>query len=114
MIPHDRRSATRFDSGNLVIHSESSQGPEDQVLGMAVTLDLNEFGARIQTTEPFASGERFRFSIALKEDVVSAVGRIVHTVAALNGTFEVGIEFLEVCPEDAARIRRFCARVERH
>ncbi|MSR74434.1 MAG: PilZ domain-containing protein [Planctomycetes bacterium] len=105
MIPHDRRSARRIETGHLVIHSElPSQG---QCLGMAVTLDLNEFGLRVQTNQKFSVGERFRFSIALKEEIVSATGRIVHSEAALNGTWEVGIEFLQIAAEDIERIREF-------
>ena len=72
MIPHDRRSSTRVDTGNLVIHSEVGQDIYGQVLGMAVTLDMNEFGLRIQTSERFDSGDRFRFSVALADHIVAA------------------------------------------
>jgi hypothetical protein len=78
---------------------------------MAVTLDLNEYGARIQTTQHFDQGDRFRFSIALRDDVVTATGRVVHVEPALNGTYEVGIEFLDIHPQDVDRIRRYMASV---
>lgn len=105
MIPHDRRSSPRVETGHLVIHSElPAQG---QCLGMAVSLDLNEFGLRVQTSQKFAIGERFRFSIALKEEIVSATGRVVHCEQALNGTWEVGIEFLQIAAEDIERVRQF-------
>jgi hypothetical protein len=106
MIPHDRRSSSRTDTGNLVLHSDV--GGEGHVLGMAVTLDLNEFGIRIQTTDRFESGDRFRFSLALKDEVVAATGRVVHVAEALNGTYEVGIEFLQISSENIDRIRRHC------
>ena len=109
MIPHDRRSSTRVDTGNLVIHSEVGQDIYGQVLGMAVTLDMNEFGLRIQTNERFDSGDRFRFSVALHDQIVAATGRVVHCAQALNGTWEVGIEFLQISSEDIERIRRFCS-----
>lgn len=108
MIPHDRRSSSRVESGNLVIHSDVGQEPRDQILGMAVTLDLNEYGIRLQTTESFALGDRFRFSIALKDEVVTATGRIVHVAEALNETYEVGIEFLQISAEDIDKVRRYC------
>ncbi len=109
MIPHDRRSSTRVDTGNLVIHSEVGQNAPGQVLGMAVTLDMNEFGLRVQTNERFQRGDRFRFSVALQDEIVAATGRVVHIAQALNDTWEVGIEFLQVSSEDIERIRRFCA-----
>jgi c-di-GMP-binding flagellar brake protein YcgR len=109
MIPHDRRSATRVDTGNLVIHSEVGQEVHGQVLGMAVTLDMNEFGLRIQTSERFEPGDRFRFSVALQDEIVAATGRVVHVSQSLNETWEVGIEFLQVSSEDIEKIRQYCA-----
>lgn len=109
MIPHDRRSSARVDTGNLVIHSGVGQETERQVLGMAVTLDLNEFGIRIQTTDLFETGERFRFSVALKDEIIAATGRVVHIEETLNGTYEVGIEFLQISSQDIERIRGHCA-----
>lgn len=107
MIPHDRRSSSRVDTGNLVIHSEVGQEPKDQVLGMAVTLDLNEYGLRMQSSERFALGDRFRFSVALRDEVVTATGRVVHVAEALNGTFEIGVEFLQISAEDIERVRSY-------
>lgn len=109
MIPHDRRSSTRIDTGNLVIHSEVGQDLHGQVLGMAVTLDMNEFGLRIQTTERFETGDRFRFSVALQDEIVAATGRVVHITQTLNGSWEIGVEFLQVSSDDIEKIRQYCA-----
>ncbi len=109
MIPHDRRSVARVDTGNLLIHSEVGTPPEAQCLGLAVTLDLNEFGLRAQTADPFSIGDRYRFSIALGDEIVSATGRVVHVSQALNGTFELGVEFLQISTQDIERIRRYLA-----
>ncbi len=110
MLPHDRRSATRLESGHLVIHSEAENDPAAQCLGMAVTLDVNEFGLRMQTTDPFDVGSRYRFSVALEEEVIQAVGRIVHISQALNGTYEIGVEFLDIDSDEIERIRAYMAR----
>ena len=77
---------------------------------MAVTLDVNEFGLRMQATEPFAVGTRNRFNIALEEDVIRALGRIVHVSKVLNGTFEIGVEFLEITAGEIEKIRTYCAK----
>ena len=110
MIPHDRRSATRFDSGNLVMHADAAPLGEDPALGIGVTLDLNEFGIRVQYAEAFTVGDRFRFSIALGDDIIEAVGRVVHVSQALNGTYEAGIEFLDIAPRAVEVVRRHCRR----
>jgi hypothetical protein len=108
MFLHDRRSTSRVEAGNLVIHSDVTQEPSDQILGIAVTLDINEFGVRVQSVEPYVIGDRFRFSVALKNEIVSATGRIAHVEKALNGTHEVGIAFLQISAKDIERIRAYC------
>ena len=111
MIPQDRRSATRFDTGNLVIHSHVGAPSHTQSLGIGVTLDLNEFGVRVQYAISFSIGDRYRFSIAIGDELVEVVGRVVQVSQALNGTFEAGIEFLEVSERAVEVIRRHTRRV---
>ena len=81
-----------------------------QCLGMGVTLDLNEFGVRVQYVAPFTIGDRYRFSIALGDELIEAVGRVVHVTRALNGTYEAGIEFLEVTEHAVDMIRQHSRR----
>jgi hypothetical protein len=109
MIPQDRRSTPRVETGNLVVHSHVGS-PKVQSLGLGVTLDLNEFGVRVQYVSPFAIGDRYRFSIAIGDDLVETVGRVVHVAQALNGTYETGIEFLEVSERAVEVIRRHARR----
>jgi hypothetical protein len=111
MIPQDRRSSPRADTGNLVIHSHVGAPSQLQALGLGVTLDLNEFGVRVQYASSFTVGDRFRFSIAIGDELVEAVGRVVHVSQALNGTYEAGIEFLEVSERAVEVIRRHNRRV---
>lgn len=106
MIPQDRRSCPRNDTGNLVIHSHVGAPARIQSLGMGVTLDLNEFGIRVQYSGSFTVGDRYRFSIAIGDELVDAVGRVVHVAQVLNGTYEAGIEFLEVSERAVEVIRR--------
>jgi c-di-GMP-binding flagellar brake protein YcgR len=107
MIPHDRRNAARFDTSSLVSHSDA-EAPQATPFGLGVTLDLNEFGLRVQHADAFSVGDRFRFHIALGDDMIDAVGRVVHVARALNGTYEAGIEFLEVSPGAVESIRKHC------
>lgn len=106
MIPQDRRSTSRIETGNLVVHSHVGAPSQTQALGLGVTLDLNEFGVRVQHATSFSVGDRYRFSIAIGDELVEAVGRVVQVSQALNGTYEAGIEFLEVSERTVEVIRR--------
>lgn len=109
-MPYDRRSAPRQDSGNLIVDSDPVASDRFACLGMGVTLDLNEHGVRMQYAKPFSMGERWRFSIALGEAVVDVVGRVVHVSQTLNGTYEAGVEFLEISGSDIRKIRDHLSR----
>jgi hypothetical protein len=113
MIPQDRRSTPRNDTGNLVVHSHVGAPPRSQALGMGVTLDLNEFGIRVQYANALTVGDRYRFSIAIGDELVEAVGRVVHVAEALNGTFEAGVEFLEVGERAVEVIRRHNRKIRK-
>ncbi len=105
-IPQDRRVAERLDSGHLVIHTDVGETDLNRTLGLGVTLDLNEFGIKVQASEPIPLGERFRFSLAVGDEVIEATGKVVHINRALNGTFEMGIEFVEIYARYIEAIRR--------
>ena len=106
MMPHDRRSTARIDTGNLVVHSLTDADGEPRWQGMAVTLDLNEFGMRVQAAEELTTGERYKFSVALGDDLVLATGRVVHVAPTLNETFEIGVEFLDIPKASIEVIRK--------
>ncbi len=109
-IPDNRRVAERLDSGHLVIHTDVGETDPNRTLGLGVTLDINEFGIKVQATHPMPLGERFRFSLAVDEDVIEATGKVVHVGRALNGTFEIGIEFIEIFGRHIESVRKYVAR----
>ncbi|MEE9391531.1 MAG: PilZ domain-containing protein [Planctomycetota bacterium] len=104
-IPQERRVTQRTDAGNLVVHTDVAESDLAHTLGLGVTIDMNEFGVKVQSTDPMPLGERFRFKLALKEEVVEATGQVVHVGRCLNGTFEMGIEFLEISAQGIEKIR---------
>jgi hypothetical protein len=110
MLPQDRRSAPRIDSGNLVIHHELSPHADPAWEALGVTLDLNEFGLRAQVASEMKLGGRYRFTLALEEDLAAATGRVVHVARTLNSTFEIGVEFLQISMEDITRVRSYLRR----
>ena len=106
-LPEDRRVATRIESGNLVVHTPLSSSSAHALDGIGVTLDLSEFGLKIQCTDPLVLGERFRFSLALGDTVVEAMGQVVHITRIPNNTYEMGIEFVEISVGAIETIRTF-------
>lgn len=110
MMPYDRRSARRYDAGHLIVESDPIAMDRFAALGMGVTLDINEHGVRIQNTKPFTVGDRWRFSIALGDDIIDVIGRVVHVTQVLNGSFESGVEFLEIAGSDIRKIREHVIR----
>lgn len=107
--PQDRRIALRIDSSNLVVHNETAEKGLQRSQGLGVSLDMNEFGIRLQATEPIPLGERYRFCLAIGDEIVEALGQVVHLQRALNGTFEMGIEFLEISARHIETLRRHAA-----
>ncbi len=99
--------ATRIESGNLVVHAPLSTRSAHALEGLGVTLDLSEFGLKIQCTAPLILSERFRFSLALGDIVVEATGQVVHIARIPNDTFEMGIEFVEISVSAIGAIRSF-------
>jgi c-di-GMP-binding flagellar brake protein YcgR len=111
-IPRERRVSPRIETGHLVVHADVAETDLGRTLGLGVTIDINEFGIKIQSTEPMPLGERFRFRVALCEEVVQATGQVVHVNRCLNSTFEMGVEFLEISARDIAKIRDFLVQSE--
>lgn len=106
-IPQDRRLAERVDSGHLVTHTDVGETDPNRTLGIGVTIDVNEFGLKLQSTDAMPLGERFRFNIALNDDLIEATGKVVHVDRVLNGTFEMGIEFIEIPARHIECIRSY-------
>lgn len=104
-IPPERRVTRRVETGQLVVHTDIAEPDLGRTFGLGVTIDLNEFGLKVQSTEPMPLGEKFRFKLALRDDVVEALGQVVHVNRCLNGTFEMGVEFLEISASHIAAVR---------
>ncbi|MEZ6194291.1 MAG: PilZ domain-containing protein [Planctomycetota bacterium] len=111
-IPRERRVCPRIEAGHLVVHTDIAETELGRTLGVGVTIDMNEFGIKVQATEPMVLGERFRFRLALHEEVVQATGQIVHVGRCLNGTYEMGVEFLEISARDIGKIRDYLGAKE--
>ena len=73
--------------------------------GLAVTSVLGEGGCSFLHAEPQGAGETLFLSILVGRDLVEARVRVVYSRPQEDGSFEIGVEFLEVPEKDRERIR---------
>jgi hypothetical protein len=106
MKNEEKRKHQRFSSLNLsYICLDEDQREVKQ--GMGRTLNLSESGILLETHFPIAESHHVILSIGLGEVLVDLRGRPVHVHDTGQGTYEIGIEFID--PDDRAlrSVRQF-------
>ncbi|MCU0591444.1 MAG: PilZ domain-containing protein [Desulfobacterales bacterium] len=97
----EKRKHQRFSSLNLsYVCLDEDQKAVKQ--GMGRTLNLSESGILLETHFPISEEHHVILSIGLGEDLVDLRGRPVHVRATGQGSYEIGIEFIDP-PETALR-----------
>jgi hypothetical protein len=81
----------------------------DECMTLAFSRDLSEGGMFIETREPLQSGARInvRFHLEDQGPIVVASAKVCYVVERLG----MGVEFLEIFPEDRARIRNYISEI---
>ena len=95
-IIKDRRRFLRFNCSHLAsyirLDVEGRQCEEEKVR----TLDLSPDGLRIQTYSPISASEVLDLTVAIREKLFNARGKVIRCEPSTDGKFNVGITFLEV------------------
>ncbi len=95
-IIKDRRRFPRFNCSHLASYirfdGEGRQSEEEKV----IALDLSPDGLRIQTYSPISESEVLDLTVALREKLFNARGKVIRCEPSTHGKFNVGIAFLEV------------------
>lgn len=106
MTNAEKRKHHRFSSLNLsyVCLDENEKVVKQ---GMGRTLNLSESGILLETYFPISATHSVILSIGLGDDLVDLRGRPVHVRASGQGSYEVGIEFVDPEETTLRRIRRF-------
>jgi hypothetical protein len=94
----ERRRTTRHSFG--AVAEVTDVGSKKYVV--ALTRDLNAFGCFITTTRPFSEGTTLRLRITSSGAQFNAIGKVTGNVTSLG----MGIEFVEIAPEDRAVIEK--------
>ncbi len=92
----DRRRFLRFNCSHLASYirfdKEGRQCEEEKV----ETVDLSPDGLRIQTYSPISTDEVLDLTLAIREELFNARGKVTRCEPSTEGKFNVGIAFLEV------------------
>lgn len=95
-ITKDRRRFLRFNCSHLTSYirfdEEGRQCEEEKVKAV----DLSPEGLRIQAYSPIPASEVLDLTVAIREKLFNARGKVIRCEPSDDGKFNVGIAFLEV------------------
>ncbi|MCK5554022.1 MAG: PilZ domain-containing protein [Deltaproteobacteria bacterium] len=95
-IIKDRRRFPRFNCSHLASYTrfdeEGRQCEEEKVK----TVDLSPEGLRIQAYSPIPANEVLDLTVAIREELFNARGKVIRCESSAGGKFNVGIAFLDV------------------
>jgi hypothetical protein len=92
-----KRRFPRVPSENSVMITKLSA---DRVEGFTKTRVVGLGGCMIVSDVPLGVGSLLQIRIAVRGQLVSAVGRVIYETPAAPGELEVGVEFVEIAEPD--------------
>jgi len=90
----NRRKFPRISTCSLVSYSFLDQDGIELGSGIAMALDINPLGTRIQTYQEILSDNIYLTSLDADEEIIGVPGRIAHAQIFDDGGYECGIQFL--------------------
>lgn len=91
----ERRHAERRYALKFLDYEILSAGGEVTGRGLARTLNVSEFGLRLETGQFFDPDQRLRITLGLDNDLVQVIGRVVNSQPITDELCASGILFLE-------------------
>lgn len=101
----ERRRFPRVESLNLVSVGEV----QESLVGLARTMVMSEGGALLEMAKPYPIHTVFRLDLSLEGEVLSVEAEVRDVSASDRETYEVGVRFIDLAPEDQERLDRFVA-----
>ncbi len=109
----DRRQFLRLAASLPVAYSQVSAGER----ASARTADVGAQGVQLVVEEPLPIGSHLAIELRLAERVISFVGEIVWRQSVEGGSggwsYQVGVKFLTISPQDQQAIVRLVEQAER-
>jgi c-di-GMP-binding flagellar brake protein YcgR len=81
-------------------------GEPSEVMG--TTADLSEGGVRFEAERGFKEGSQVSISFSVGEEIIEAVGQVVHFTPREDGVVSMGLKFVDLSESDQRFIENFC------
>ena len=94
MKEKERRKYPRIYSGNLITYCCLDENGNELDSSMAMALDINPLGAKIETFQKIVSENICLTSVDEDDNLIGIIGRVAHSHKGDDGKYEVGIQFL--------------------
>ena len=95
-IIKDRRRFPRFNCSHLASYTRFDQEGRQCEEEKVKTVDLSPEGLRIQAYSPIPANEVLDLTVAIREELFNARGKVIRCEPSADGIFNVGIAFLEL------------------
>jgi hypothetical protein len=89
----ERRKYSRLNSLYLISYVSRDADEQRHNLSMARTLDISKGGVRVEVYRDVPAGSSMEMEIAIKENIYSVRGKVLHSRETESNTWEIGIEF---------------------
>ena len=103
----ERRSASRFDSENLISYICLDKDRQESCQGMGRTLNISENGILLETHLPIDPNGSMSLTIALEEELMDIDGRVAFSNKKGDGVYETGIHFNKPDEEKSRFLRDY-------
>jgi len=90
----NHRRYPRVDTNNLISYSCLDENGNELGNCMAMVLDINPLGAKIQTYQEISSEKIHLTSVDVDDNIIGIIGRVAHSRKVDDGRYECGIHFL--------------------
>lgn len=99
----ERRRHPRVESINLVSVGKFKEA----MVEVARTLVVSEGGALLELSEPYPVHTLFKLDLAIEDDLLSVDAEVRDVAAGDDGTYRVGVRFVNLDPEAQERLERY-------
>jgi len=107
MTTHEKRTAPRTESSNLISYLCLDEDNHEMMQGMGKTLNVSEGGILLETHISIDPRYIVSLTIALEDELMDFMGKIVRSREREGGKFESGIEFMELDEEKRGFLRQY-------
>ena len=92
----ERRIYPRRDSICLLSFVPKENGIQNSAVSIGRTLNISPSGLGLEAYQPIKPGSQLEMEIAIREDIFSIEGQVIHAQAPVNGKYFIGVKFNQV------------------